>query len=107
MHGAWCCGMHAAAGPSSSRLAAAKQRRLCDAAPPQLALPPLTLFCLPWPLVLPCSELLRPSASVALHRHSNALVDILPPEADSTISVMSQTERPDVTYQVRYVTSAG
>ncbi|KAL4442425.1 hypothetical protein ABPG77_005009 [Micractinium sp. CCAP 211/92] len=44
-------------------------------------------------------ELLRPSASVALHRHSNALVDILPPEADSTISVMSQTERPDVTYQ--------
>ena len=46
-------------------------------------------------------ELLRPSASVALHRHSNALVDILPPEADSTISVMSQTERPDVTYQVR------
>jgi ATP-dependent 26S proteasome regulatory subunit len=44
--------------------------------------------------------LLRPSASVALHRHSNALVDILPPEADSTISVMSQTERPDVTYQV-------
>lgn len=45
-------------------------------------------------------ELLRPSASVALHRHSNALVDILPPEADSTISVMSQTERPDVTYQV-------
>lgn len=44
-------------------------------------------------------ELLRPSASVALHRHSNALVDILPPEADSTISVMSQTEKPDVTYQ--------
>jgi 26S proteasome regulatory subunit T3 len=36
---------------------------------------------------------------VALHRHSNALVDILPPEADSTISVMSQTERPDVSYQ--------
>ena len=47
----------------------------------------------------PCRELLRPSASVALHRHSNALVDILPPEADSTISVMSQTERPDVSYQ--------
>ena len=38
---------------------------------------------------------------MALHRHSNALVDVLPPEADSTISVMSQTERPDVTYQVR------
>ncbi|GAB4818309.1 hypothetical protein N2152v2_005355 [Parachlorella kessleri] len=44
-------------------------------------------------------ELLKPSSSVALHRHSNALVEILPPEADSTISVMSQSERPDVTYQ--------
>ncbi|KDD74891.1 AAA+ ATPase [Helicosporidium sp. ATCC 50920] len=43
-------------------------------------------------------ELLKPSASVALHRHSNALVDILPPEADSTISVMSAAERPDVSY---------
>lgn len=43
-------------------------------------------------------ELLRPSASVALHRHSNALVDVLPPEADSTISVMDRAERPDVTY---------
>jgi 26S proteasome regulatory subunit T3 len=43
-------------------------------------------------------ELLRPSASVALHRHSNALVDVLPPEADSTISVVSDAERPDVTY---------
>jgi len=28
-------------------------------------------------------ELLKPNTSVALHRHSNALVDILPPEADS------------------------
>ncbi|KAK9809802.1 hypothetical protein WJX73_008099 [Symbiochloris irregularis] len=44
-------------------------------------------------------ELLKPSASVALHRHSNALVDILPPEADSSISLLSQSERPDVTYQ--------
>lgn len=44
-------------------------------------------------------ELLKPSASVALHRHSNALVDILPPEADSTISVLADSERPDVTYQ--------
>jgi 26S proteasome regulatory subunit T3 len=44
-------------------------------------------------------ELLRPSASVALHRHSNALVDVLPPEADSTISLLSDAERPDVTYQ--------
>ncbi|EFJ51661.1 26S proteasome regulatory complex [Volvox carteri f. nagariensis] len=44
-------------------------------------------------------ELLKPSASVALHRHSNALVDILPPEADSSISLLGEHERPDVTYQ--------
>ncbi|GMG55730.1 unnamed protein product [Ambrosiozyma monospora] len=43
-------------------------------------------------------ELLKPSASVALHRHSNALVDILPPEADSSISIVGDKERPDVTY---------
>lgn len=46
-------------------------------------------------------ELLKPSSSVALHRHSNALVDILPPEADSSISLMTDSERPDVTYSVR------
>ncbi len=46
-------------------------------------------------------ELLKPSASVALHRHSNALVDILPPEADSSISLLDQSERPDVSYSVR------
>ncbi|KAG6868275.1 26S proteasome regulatory subunit 6B [Termitomyces sp. T159_Od127] len=44
-------------------------------------------------------ELLKPSASVALHRHSNALVDILPPEADSSIAMLAQEEKPDVTYQ--------
>lgn len=44
-------------------------------------------------------ELLKPSSSVALHRHSNALVDILPPEADSSISMLGAEERPDVTYQ--------
>ncbi|KAJ0978482.1 hypothetical protein J5N97_013956 [Dioscorea zingiberensis] len=43
-------------------------------------------------------ELLKPSASVALHRHSNSLVDVLPPEADSSISLLSQSEKPDVTY---------
>merc|ERR1719222_824764 len=43
-------------------------------------------------------ELLKPSASVALHRHSNALVDVLPPEADSSISLMAAHERPDVSY---------
>ncbi|CAR24717.1 proteasome regulatory particle base subunit RPT3 [Lachancea thermotolerans CBS 6340] len=43
-------------------------------------------------------ELLKPSTSVALHRHSNALVDILPPDSDSSISIMSANEKPDVSY---------
>ena len=33
-------------------------------------------------------ELLKPGSSVALHKHSNALVDVLPPEADSSISML-------------------
>lgn len=37
-------------------------------------------------------ELLKPSASVALHKHSNALVDVLPPEADSSISMLQAGE---------------
>ena len=43
-------------------------------------------------------ELLKPSSSVALHRHSNALVDVLPPEADSSIQVVSDEGKPDVSY---------
>lgn len=43
-------------------------------------------------------ELLKASSSVALHRHSNALVDILPPEADSSITMMGQEDKPDVSY---------
>jgi 26S proteasome regulatory subunit T3 len=43
-------------------------------------------------------ELLKPSSSVALHRHSNALVDVLPPEADSSISMLGDNEKPDVKY---------
>ncbi|KAJ3298966.1 26S proteasome regulatory subunit 6B [Rhizoclosmatium sp. JEL0117] len=43
-------------------------------------------------------ELLKPSSSVALHRHSNALVDVLPPEADSTIAMLGENEKPDVSY---------
>nr|XP_043622819.1 26S proteasome regulatory subunit 6B homolog [Erigeron canadensis] len=43
-------------------------------------------------------EMLKPSASVALHRHSHALVEVLPPDADSSISLLSQSEKPDVTY---------
>ncbi|KAJ1560559.1 26S proteasome regulatory subunit 6B, partial [Nowakowskiella sp. JEL0078] len=44
-------------------------------------------------------ELLKPNSSIALHRHSNALVDVLPPEADSSISLLSDQERPDVAFQ--------
>jgi 26S proteasome regulatory subunit T3 len=43
-------------------------------------------------------ELLKPSSSVALHKHSNALVDVLPPEADSSIAMLTAEEKPDVTY---------
>jgi len=43
-------------------------------------------------------ELLKPNTSIALHRHSNSVVDILPPEADSAITMMQMTERPDVSY---------
>ena len=38
------------------------------------------------------------NASVALHRHSHALVEVLPPEADSSIQALQMTEKPDVTY---------
>jgi len=43
-------------------------------------------------------ERLKPSSSVALHRHSNSLVDVLPPEADSSIQLLSNEEKPDVSY---------
>ena len=43
-------------------------------------------------------ELLKPNSSVALHRHSNSLVDVLPPEADSSISMLGQDEKPTETY---------
>jgi 26S proteasome regulatory subunit T3 len=41
---------------------------------------------------------LKPSSSVALHKHSNALVDVLPPEADSSITMLSADEKPDIAY---------
>jgi len=43
-------------------------------------------------------ELLKAGSSVALHRHSNSLVEVLPPESDSSIVMMSQSERPTETY---------
>ncbi len=35
---------------------------------------------------------------MALHKHSNALVDILPPEADSSIAMLGADEKPEVSY---------
>ncbi|KAJ4845802.1 hypothetical protein Tsubulata_027807 [Turnera subulata] len=43
-------------------------------------------------------ELLKPSASVALHRHSSSLVDVLPSDSESGVSLLSASEKPDVTY---------
>jgi hypothetical protein len=43
-------------------------------------------------------EKLKANASVALHRHSHAVVEILPPEADSTIQAMEVQKKPDITY---------
>ncbi len=41
-------------------------------------------------------ELLKPNTSIALHRHSHSVVDILAPESDSSIQLM--VEKPDVSY---------
>lgn len=41
-------------------------------------------------------EKLKPNTSIALHRHSHAVVDVLPPESDSSISLMM--EKPVETY---------
>jgi 26S proteasome regulatory subunit T3 len=41
-------------------------------------------------------EKLKPNTSIALHRHSHSVVDILPPESDSSIKLM--VEKPDCTY---------
>jgi len=43
-------------------------------------------------------ELLKPASSVALHRHSHALVDVLPSETDSSIQLLGAGEKPDVDY---------
>lgn len=42
-------------------------------------------------------EKLKPNTSVALHRHSHSVVNVLPPESDSTVQLM--TEKPNVTYK--------
>merc|ERR1712126_522726 len=43
-------------------------------------------------------ELLKPGTSVGLHKHSNALVKVLPTEVDSSISMMKADKKPGVTY---------
>lgn len=43
-------------------------------------------------------QLLKPNASVALHKVSGALVDVLPPESDTSIKLLKNDERPDVSY---------
>jgi 26S proteasome regulatory subunit T3 len=40
-------------------------------------------------------EKLKPNTSVALHRHSHAVVDVLPPESDSSISLMVNSSSSD------------
>ena len=44
-------------------------------------------------------EDLKQGGSVAMHKTTHSIVDILPPEADSTIQMTKITEKPDVTYQ--------
>lgn len=43
-------------------------------------------------------ELLKPNASVALHKHSNTLVNVLPPEAESSIMMLTSDQKPNVMY---------
>ena len=43
-------------------------------------------------------EKLKTNASVALRKYSHSVVEVLPPEADSSIQMLQMSERPDVTY---------
>lgn len=43
-------------------------------------------------------EQLKPNASVGLHRNSSSCVALLPSETDSSVTLMSSDERPDVGY---------
>lgn len=44
-------------------------------------------------------EALTPNASLALHKYSNAIVEILPPETDSSVHILLPNEKPDVYYE--------
>lgn len=43
-------------------------------------------------------EKLKTNSSVALHRYSHSVVDILPSEADAGIQLMKVTDKIEVTY---------
>lgn len=43
-------------------------------------------------------EKLKASTSIAMHRHSHSVVDILPAESDAAIQMMQVQEKPDVTF---------
>ncbi|EFJ12599.1 hypothetical protein SELMODRAFT_425287 [Selaginella moellendorffii] len=43
-------------------------------------------------------ELLKPGSSVGVNRHSLALMDVLPLEVDSSVSILTDSLRPEVTY---------
>lgn len=43
-------------------------------------------------------EDLKPNARVAVHRSSQAVVEILPPDTDASVQMLKMTEAPDVTY---------
>eukprot|EP01060_Flectonema_neradi_P034960 TRINITY_DN6280_c0_g2_i1.p1 TRINITY_DN6280_c0_g2~~TRINITY_DN6280_c0_g2_i1.p1 ORF type:complete len:409 (+),score=83.24 TRINITY_DN6280_c0_g2_i1:175-1227(+) len=43
-------------------------------------------------------EQLKPNSSIGLHKQSNACVAILPSESDSSISLLSAADKPDVSY---------
>lgn len=43
-------------------------------------------------------EKLKTNTSIALHKHSNSVVDILPNEADVNIQMMKVTNKSEVTF---------
>jgi len=43
-------------------------------------------------------EDLKPNARVAVHRSSQAVVEILPPDTDASVQMLKMTEAPDVSY---------
>jgi 26S proteasome regulatory subunit T3 len=38
-------------------------------------------------------EALKPGCSVAMHRHSNSIVDILPADSDTSVQLMGENDK--------------